>query len=111
MITKCTIVNTKHKDILATFGYNIYLRCENISKEQSHQVEKVDKLDMDGKEGDETQTELVKSILFFIGKETPTQNVILELDLLPAIQIGHKGYLSHSTNKKHSNQTIEHLFS
>ena len=86
MLTQFAKVDSKSKAILEGAGHLIYLSCDTLSQELLNQAEKSGELVLDGQQDDVSRNKMVEKILNTIAKDTPTEKVKREVDLLTEIQ-------------------------
>lgn len=75
----------KYKGILSAAGNLIYWACDVHAQDMLQKAELAGELNLDGSEDDEDRTNLVESIINIIAKESPTDKLRQEVELLTAI--------------------------
>ena len=78
-------VDSKSKAMLKGAGHLIYMACDDYAQQMLRSAEKSGTLSLKGEQNDPEKQLLVESIINVIAKESPTELVRLEVDLLTAI--------------------------
>lgn len=86
MIKKISEIDSKDKIIWHAAAYLIYIRWNPLAQELLDKTEWKGLIDMDNPTADPTHTKLVANIIFVIAKDSATERVRREVDLLTNIQ-------------------------
>ena len=80
-------VENKSKAILKGAGHLIYLACDDFAQQMLRSAEKSGNLSLKGEKDDPTREKLVEKTINIIAKESPTEIVRMEVDLLTDIRV------------------------
>ena len=85
MVFMFSEVDTKSKAILKGAGHLIYMACDDCAQQMLRSAEKTGSLTLKGDVNDPTREMLVEDIINVIAKDSPTEIVRMEVDLLTDI--------------------------
>ena len=86
MLLMFSDVENKSKAMLKGAGHLIYMACDDFAQNMLGSAEKSGTLSLKGEKDDLTMEKLVKKIINIIAKESPTEILRMEVDLLTGIQ-------------------------
>ena len=86
MIRKFGESDNKYKPLLYCIGHIIYMGCDENAQEVLARAEKSGAVNLEGRDDDITQQGIVQEIINIIAKDTPSERVRREVELLSNIQ-------------------------
>ena len=86
MIRKFGDSDNKYKAVIHGIGHIIYIACDDNSQELLARAEKSGSVNLEGRDGDGTIQRMVEKIINVISKDTPSERVRREAELLSNIQ-------------------------
>lgn len=86
MIHKISESENNYKAMLCGIGHMIYMECNENSQELLARAEKLGLVNLEGRDGDDSRQGMVEEIIKVIVRDTPSERVKREVEILLNIQ-------------------------